>query len=190
MMAKDELMAKEKPSGKEREKKGLVMVYTGDGKGKTTAALGLALRCVGHGGRVMVVQFMKGRTYGELKAAKLMPGLEILMAGRDVFVNKKNPDKIDVEMAKDGFARAVKYVKSGDYRMVVLDELNMALDYGLVGLKPVLRLIKNCPPGVNLVFTGRAAPEALMEAADMVSEVREVKHHYQQGVAARAGIEY
>ncbi len=180
-------MAKEKPTDSE---KGLVMVYTGDGKGKTTAALGLALRCSGHGGRVMVVQFMKGRTYGELKAAKLLPGLEILMAGRDVFVNKKNPEKIDVEMAREGFDRAAKYVNSGEYRMVILDEMNVALDYGLIDIKPVLQLIKKRPPGVDLVFTGRNAPEALMEAADLVSEVREIKHHYREGVAARAGIEY
>jgi cob(I)alamin adenosyltransferase len=172
------------------EEKGLIMVYTGDGKGKTTAALGLALRTVGHGARVMMVQFMKGRTYGELLAAQHLPGFEILMTGRDAFVDCDNPDEIDVQMAKDGFAKAVGYVQSGQYQMVILDELNVAVDYGLIDLKSVLDLIDKRPPGVDLVITGRGASPALIQIADLVSEVKEIKHHYQQGIDARPGIEY
>lgn len=172
------------------EEKGLVMVYTGDGKGKTTAALGLALRSLGHGARVIMIQFMKGRTYGELMAAKHLPGFEILMTGRDAFVDCDNPEEIDVEMAREGFAKAVEYVLSGQYQMVILDELNVAVDYGLIDLPAVLDLVAKRPPGVDLVITGRGASPALMEMADLVSEVREIKHHYQQGIDARPGIEY
>ncbi len=172
------------------EKKGLVMVYTGDGKGKTTASLGLALRAVGHGAKVVMIQFLKGRTYGELKAANNIPNFEIIMAGRDVFVNKEDPEEIDVQMAKDAFSKAGQLINSGEYDLVILDEINIALDYNLVDINELLILIENRPSNVDLVLTGRYAPKDVIDISDLVSEVKEVKHHYQKGVQARPGIEY
>ncbi len=170
--------------------KGLVMVYTGNGKGKTTAALGLALRAIGNGARVMMMQFMKGKTYGELKAAEHLPGFEIIMTGRSVFVDKKNPAEIDVKIAQEAFQKVRDSIDSGQYDLVILDEINVALDYTLISVSQVLNLINNRPAHVNLVLTGRNAPTAIMEASDMISEVKEIKHHYQKGIKARQGIEY
>ncbi|MCL0037900.1 cob(I)yrinic acid a,c-diamide adenosyltransferase [Thermodesulfovibrionales bacterium] len=172
------------------EKKSLVMVYTGDGKGKTTASLGLALRTLGHGAKVAMVQFMKGRTYGELIAAKNLPNFEIIMSGRDEFVSKEDPEEIDIKMAQEGFTKAQECINSGRYDMVILDEINVALDYELVSVPEVLNLIKNRPKHVDLVLTGRYVPAAIIEIADLVSEVQEIKHHYQKGVEARQGIEF
>lgn len=172
------------------DQKSLVMVLTGNGKGKTTAALGMALRAVGHGGQVVVVQFMKGRTYGELKAVKEMPHFQIIKGGRDVFVDKDNPAEIDLKMAQESFAKARDYVNSGRYKMVVLDEINVAVHYGLIQASDVLQLIEQRPEHVDLVLTGRYMPEEFFEIADLISEVKEVKHHYQKGIPARSGIEY
>lgn len=168
----------------------MVMVYTGDGKGKTTASLGLALRTLGHGAKVAMVQFMKGRTYGELIAAKNLPNFEIIMSGRDEFVSKEDPEEIDIKMAQEGFTKAQECINSGWYDMVILDEINVALDYELVSVPEVLNLIKNRPKHVDLVLTGRYVPAAIIEIADLVSEVQEIKHHYQKGVEARQGIEF
>ncbi len=166
------------------------MVYTGNGKGKTTAALGLALRAIGHGARVMMMQFMKGKTYGELKAAEHLPSFEIIMTGRSVFVDKKNPVEIDVKIAQEAFQKVADFINSGQYNLVILDEINVALDYNLISTPQVLNLINNRPSHVDLVLTGRNAPVVIMEASDMVSEVKEIKHHYQKGIEARHGIEY
>ena len=171
-------------------KKSLVMVYTGDGKGKTTASLGLALRNLGHGAKVAMIQFMKGRTYGELIAAKNLPNFEIIMSGRDEFVSKEEPAEIDIKMAREGFAKAEEFINSGRYDMIILDEINVALDYELVSVPEVLNLIKNRPKHVDLVLTGRYVPAAIIEVADLVSEVQEIKHHYQKGIEARQGIEF
>jgi len=168
-----------------------VQVYTGDGKGKTTAALGLALRAVGHGLSVCMIQFMKGSAnYGELAAAAKLPGFTIVQTGRDEFVDRKNPAQVDVEMARDGLARAGAVLREGRHDLVVLDEINVALDFGLVTLEDVLGLIAARPPHVELVLTGRRAHPDVMKAADLVSEVLNIKHHYDAGVAAREGIEY
>jgi len=175
------------------QSKGLVMVYTGNGKGKTTAALGLALRQVGWGRRVLVIQFMKGKgnVYGErIAAEKYLPLLEIEQHGRDEFVNLANPDRVDVDLAHRGLERAQEALSSGKYQMVVLDEINVALASRLLTLEEVLTLIDRKPPEVDIVLTGRRCPQAILEHADMVSEVTEVKHHYEKGVKAREGIEY
>ena len=174
----------------EKKDKGLVMVYTGDGKGKTTAAVGQALRALGHGFRVYMIHFMKGRDYGEFLAAENLPRLTVDRAGRDSFVNRENPDPVDVELAREGFARAVKAVKSGEYDLVVLDEINVAVDYGLIPEAELLKLLEEKPPGVHLILTGRGASPELIKRADMVSEVLMIKHHYHSGVPARKGIEY
>ncbi|MCK4307744.1 cob(I)yrinic acid a,c-diamide adenosyltransferase [candidate division WOR-3 bacterium] len=170
---------------------GTVQVYTGDGKGKTTAALGQALRASGHGFKIIVIQFMKGQIkYGELEAVKNIPGFVIEQYGLPTFVDKDNPSKEDMELAKKGFERAKEVILSGEYDMVILDEANVALDYGLIKLDEVIDLIKKKPQNVELILTGRYAPNEILEIADLVTDVREVKHHYQKGVQAREGIEY
>lgn len=173
------------------EPTGTVQVYTGDGKGKTTAALGLALRAWGHGRRVLVIQFMKGRiNYGEIIAARRLPGFEVEQYGRETFVSKENPAPEDQAFARQGWLRAQAAVDGGDYDLVVLDEINVACDFGLVPTAEVLELIKAKPAPLELVLTGRGAPQALLDAADLVTEMRELKHYYKNGLAAREGVEY
>ncbi|MGQ9646493.1 MAG: cob(I)yrinic acid a,c-diamide adenosyltransferase [Thermodesulfobacteriota bacterium] len=171
--------------------KGLIQVYTGNGKGKTTAALGLALRAVGHGLRVFVIQFMKGSApYGELESArKLHPYLTIKRAGRKGFVSKSHPDPADVQAAQEGFSLTKKAIESREYDIVVLDEINMAIDYGLISLSDVLGLIDSKPESVELILTGRNARPEIIEKADLATEMVEVKHYYDKGIKARKGIE-
>ena len=170
---------------------GLVIVITGNGKGKTTAAFGQALRAIGQGYKVFVLQFMKGRKYGEFIAAeKYLPRLTIRMFGLDSFVMRDNPAAIDIELAQKGLAAAKKAINSGKYDMVILDEINVALDFKLINLQEVIDIIKNKPAGLDLILTGRYAPPEIIELADTVSEVQEVKHHYNKGIKDRTGIEY
>ena len=173
--------------------KGLVLVYTGDGKGKTTAALGLALRQIGWGRRVLIIQFMKGagNVYGErIAAEKYLPLLEIEQHGRDDFVNLGDPATVDKDLAHKALRRAEEAFSSGKYGMVVLDEVNVAVACGLIETSDVLNLLKKRSNELDVVLTGRYCPKELMDAADAVSEVKELKHHFQKGVAAREGIEY
>jgi cob(I)alamin adenosyltransferase len=171
--------------------KGLVIVITGNGKGKTTSAFGQALRAIGQGYKVFVVQFMKGRKYGEFKAAKkYLPDLTVRLSGLDSFVMRDNPAAVDIELAQKGLELAQKAIKSGKYQMVILDEINVALDFKLIDLKEVIELIKNKPAGLDLILTGRYAPPQIIKLADTVSEVKEIKHHYAAGIKDRAGIEY
>jgi len=170
---------------------GTLQVYTGEGKGKTTAALGQALRAVGHGQQVIVIQFMKGQiNYGELKAVEDVPGLKIEQYGLPTFVERGNPSAEDREWARKGMERAKKVIREARYDMVVLDEISVAVDYGLVGLDEVLGLIKARPPEMELVLTGRYAAKEIIELADLVTEMKEIKHHYQKGIQAREGIEF
>jgi cob(I)alamin adenosyltransferase len=174
-----------------KKDRGLVIVITGNGKGKTTAAFGQALRAIGHGYNVFVVQFMKGRKYGEfLAAGKYLPNLTIRMSGLDSFVMRDNPAKIDIELAQKGLEKARKAINCGKYDMVILDEINVALDFKLIDLNEVIELIKNKPAALDLILTGRYAPEEIIKLADTVSEVKEIKHHYAAGIKDRAGIEY
>lgn len=169
----------------------MVQVYTGNGKGKTTAALGQALRAIGHGWRVLVIQFMKGDpNYGELIAARGLPGFDIVQAGLPSFVEKGNPSADDLRLAQEGFRQAQEAVSSGKYQLVILDEINVAVDYGLIALEPVLTLIRNCPASVELILTGRYAHSKVLELADLVSEIHEVKHPYMKGIVSREGIDY
>jgi cob(I)alamin adenosyltransferase len=173
------------------ERHGTVQVYTGDGKGKTTAALGLALRAVGHGLTVYMLQFMKGSpNYGELTTAGMLPGLTIEQSGRDEFVDRENPARVDIDLAAEGLARSKAAIMDGRYDIVILDEVNVALDFGLISLEDVLELIEKRPPHVELVLTGRSAHPEVVRAADLVSEVLNIRHHYDAGVEAREGIEY
>jgi cob(I)alamin adenosyltransferase len=173
-------------------KKGLIQIYTGSGKGKTTAALGIALRAVGHGMKVLVIQFMKGNmVYGELESAKkLSPHLTIKQMGRETFVSKTNPDPIDITLAQKGFSLAKKVIEEEKYDIVVLDEINVAIDYGLIPLSDVLQLIKSKPETVELILTGRNANSEIMGKADLVTEMVERKHYYYKRVKARKGIEF
>jgi cob(I)alamin adenosyltransferase len=171
---------------------GYVQVYTGNGKGKTTAALGLALRAAGHGFRTYIAQFLKARPTGELEAAKrLAPLIRIEQFGREGFVVVKDggPDDEDKARAEAGLARAREALLSGEYRIVVLDEVNTALHFKILSESAVLELVERRPPGVELVLTGRYAPAAVIERADLVTEMAEVKHYSAKGVKAREGIE-
>lgn len=172
--------------------RGLVMVNTGDGKGKTTAAFGMVLRAVGHGKRVLVVQFMKGDPdYGEVRATRAcLPQVKLVQAGLPTFVHKGNPSVEDLRLAAHGWAEAKAVLASGEYDLVVLDELNIAMDYGLIPLGEVLSALEERHDGVDVIVTGRYAPQALLDVADTVSEVMEVKHHYRRGHEAREGIEH
>ncbi len=172
-------------------KKGLIQVYTGNGKGKTTAALGLAFRAAGHGLKVLVIQFMKGNiNYGELESAKkLSPYLTIKQMGRETFVSKANPDPIDMKLAKRGFSLAKKTIRNKEYDMVILDEINVAIDYGLIPLSDLLKLIDSKPETVELILTGRNAKSEIIDKADLVTEMVERKHYYDKGIKARKGIE-
>ena len=171
--------------------KGLVFVFTGNGKGKTTAAMGQVLRAAGHGLKVLVIQFMKGKKYGEVIAAeKYLPGVTFCLCGLDSFVMRGNPAPVDIELAQKGLSIARDAVTSGAYNMVVLDEINVALDFKLISLGDVVEMIKNKAPSVDLILTGRYAPPEIIELADTASEVIDIKHHYAAGVKERAGIEY
>lgn len=169
----------------------MIHIYTGKGKGKTTAALGLALRAVGHGLKVMMIQFMKGKiNYGELEAAKKLPNFTIEQYGRPDFVNPENPDEEDIRLAEKAINRAGEVIESKEYDMVILDEINVAINYGLIGVKEVIALLQKNPEQTELVLTGRYMPEELAQFADLITECREVKHYFSKGVQARKGFDY
>jgi cob(I)alamin adenosyltransferase len=174
-----------------RLERGLVQVYTGNGKGKTSAAFGLALRAIGRGFRVYVIQFIKGGfDYGELHIMDKLPNLTLKAFGRGKFVTTKPPEKEDVELAEEALQLAKEVVQNGKYDIVILDEINVALDLKLIKLEEVLKLLKSKPRNVELVLTGRNVPDEVVEAADLVTEMKEVKHPFNKGFQARKGIEY
>ncbi len=175
---------------KKEDAPGLIMVFTGDGKGKTTTAVGQALRAVGHGYRVFMIQFMKGRDYGEVLASQQLPNFTLEKAGRDVFVKRGEPDPVDVEMARKGWEKAQEAAESDQYHLLILDELNVALSYGLLPQEEVIDFLKNQKLPLGVIITGREASEEVMELADLVSEVKEIKHHYTQGFTSLKGIEF
>jgi cob(I)alamin adenosyltransferase len=170
--------------------RGCTQVYTGNGKGKTTAALGLALRAVGRGLNVCMFQFIKGGgPYGEqLVAGKLAPLFSIFQTGRPGWVNTKDSTE-DRRIAQEAFVKARGLLTSGDYDLFICDEINGAVGFGLIDVEQVLELIRLRPEKVELVLTGRNANEQVIEAADLVTEMCEVKHYYKAGVPARIGIE-
>ncbi|MBE3582447.1 MAG: cob(I)yrinic acid a,c-diamide adenosyltransferase [Thermoanaerobacteraceae bacterium] len=170
---------------------GLVQVYTGDGKGKTTAAFGLALRAAGHGLKVVIVQFLKTADYGEHKAlARLTPEIQVKAFGRQGFVRRQGLQPEDYERAREAlsFAREVMLKREAD--ILILDEINVALHFGLLSEEEVLALLETRPPEMELVLTGRGAPERIVAVADLVTEMRPLKHPYSKGVKARKGIEF
>ncbi len=173
-------------------KKGLIIVHTGNGKGKTTAALGLAFRALGNGFKVCMIQFIKGTwKYGELKAAEKFENFEIIPMGKG-FVNlgAKEPDPRDIEAAEEAFNKAKEVILSDKYDMVILDEINYAILYKLISVEKVVELLMQKPEKLHVVLTGRNAHEKIIEIADLVTEMREIKHPYQKGIKAQRGIEF
>ncbi len=166
----------------------MIQVYTGNGKGKTTAAFGLALRASGAGLKVYIGQFAKGRSYSEIKALKKIKNIRIEQFGRSCFI-KRSPEKKDFELARAGFKKISEIIRKKKYRLIILDEINIAVKLKLIPLRDLLRLIKNTPKSTELVLTGRYAHLKIIKVADLVSEVKEVKHYYAKGVKARRGIE-
>ena len=169
--------------------KGYIKVYTGDGKGKTTAALGLSLRAAGHGLKTYIGQFMKGQHYGELTALRDHPFITIEQYGDVDCVRQEDINPKHIDQARRGLVRAHEVMCSGAYDILILDEINVAIGYGLISTKEVLDILKDRPKNVEVILTGRYAPQELLDTADLVSEMKEVKHYFQKGVPARNGIE-
>lgn len=170
------------------EERGYVQVYTGNGKGKTTASFGLALRAAGAGKRVFIGQFVKGMHYSELDIVPKLETIEIRQYGRDCFI-RKEPSESDIRCAKEGLAEMAEILKSGKYDVVIMDEANIALFYKLFTFEELKQAVCNRAEGVEVIVTGRYAPQELIDMADLVTEMREIKHYYTKGVEARVGIE-
>jgi cob(I)alamin adenosyltransferase len=168
---------------------GYIQVYTGDGKGKTTAALGLALRASGHGMRTYIGQFMKGRPAGEHNASRDLPLITIEPYGEPSFVREGEVSAEQVADARRGLERARQAMLSRRYDIIVLDEVNVAIWFGVLTTEDVLIFLEQKPNDVEVVLTGRRAPQALIERADLATEFRPLKHYYDRGVPAREGIE-
>ena len=168
---------------------GCVQLYTGDGKGKTTAALGLAVRASGHGLRTYIGQFMKGQEYGELYALCDNPYITVEQYGSPRCIHREEVTSQHVDEAREGLTRALEVMLSGEYDIIVLDEVNIAIWFGVLTTDEVLAFLDQRPGDVEVVLTGRRAPQALINRAELVTEMREVKHYYQQGIGARRGIE-
>ncbi len=175
----------------EKKDKGIVQVYTGNGKGKTSAALGAILRAVGHNLRVYVVFFMKGKySYGEFSTLSRLPDVQVASFGLRCFTNRKNIDPEEAKQAKMALAAARDAMLSGNYDFIVLDEVNISVYFKLIELDDVIQLINDRPKNVNLILTGRNADARIIALADLATEMVKLKHHYDKGVKARKGIEY
>jgi len=168
--------------------KGYVHVYTGNGKGKTTAALGLSLRAVLAGKKVFFGQFIKGMDYSELESQRYLPNFKIQQFGRDCFIYN-NPTDEDIRIAKEGLEVCRKILNSHEYDIVVLDEVNIATYYRLLNPDDIIDILKNRNPKIEVILTGRYADKRIIELADLVTEMKEIKHYYYKGVEARKGIE-
>ncbi|MFH1237120.1 MAG: cob(I)yrinic acid a,c-diamide adenosyltransferase [Candidatus Aenigmatarchaeota archaeon] len=170
---------------------GVVCVFTGNGKGKTSAAFGMAMRFLGHNKRVVVIQFLKGTKTGELLLKRNLPGLDIVQFGTEFFVDLKSPSKEDKQRAIEAILYAKKIMK-GPFRpdLMILDEANVAVTANMINEEDLMDLISAMPEEMNLVITGREAPPKLLERADMVTEMREIKHPFAKGQKAKEGIEY
>ena len=174
-----------------RFEEGLVQIYTGNGKGKSTACFGLALRAMGRGLKVKIVQFLKGDTrYGEIIALKNFPAIDVVQFGSPEFVNPLHPREEDRKMAQDALEHGREALLSGRYDIVIMDEIHVAAKLGLISVDDILDLIRGKPKPVELVLTGRDADARVIEAADLVTEMRLIKHPYEKGISARYGIEY
>lgn len=191
MEQETELKTLKSPPRERRQ--GLVAVNTGDGKGKTTAALGTVMRAVGYGWKVLIVQFIKGTwQYGEMVGLLHLPGvrLERMGAGFYKIMGDKLPEEVHRQAAAEAITLARREMASGEWDMVVLDEVNVAMQTGLVAVADVLALIDDKPDWLHLFLTGRGAPPEIIERADLVTEMREIKHPYQKGIIAQKGFDY
>jgi cob(I)alamin adenosyltransferase len=168
--------------------KGMVHVYTGCGKGKTTAALGLALRAIGADKKVFIAQFVKGMQYSELKSTAEIENMELKQYGHDYFIRGNSSEK-DKKAARDGLKEVAELLKNGGYDLIILDEANIAVHYDLFSVDELLTAVEQRQANVEVVITGRYAAEKLIAKADLVTEMREIKHYYQNGIKARKGIE-
>lgn len=172
------------------EKKGLLLVYTGNGKGKTTAALGLVFRALGRDKRVAIVQFIKGKwKTGERLFAERLPDLQFFTMGRGFTWESENLE-LDADAARAAWSKARELIEGGDRDLVVLDEITYAISYGFVGGADVLTTLRNRPAHVSVVVTGRDAPQEIVQLADLVTEMREIKHPFAQGIPAQIGIDF
>jgi cob(I)alamin adenosyltransferase len=168
---------------------GLIQIYTGKGKGKTTASLGLAVRAAGHNFKIAIIHFMKIWDYGEVKSLKKL-GIDLFRYGTTELIDPKNPSPIDYEEADKALLKAEKLIEKSDYDILILDEINVAVDFSLIPIKRVVDLLDKKPDNLELVLTGRNCPQELIERADLVSVIDEIKHPYQSGMEARKGIEF
>lgn len=169
--------------------KGYIQLYTGNGKGKTTAAIGLALRAAGAGKRVFIAQFVKGMHYAEIDALKHFPQIELKQYGLECFIVNK-PTRDDIDAAWKGLEQVLKIIAENKTDVLILDEICIALHYHLFDVEEITALLKSKPDSMEIVMTGRYAPDELYEIADLVTEMKEIKHYYNQGVEARKGIEF
>lgn len=168
--------------------KGYIHLYTGNGKGKTTAAIGLSIRAIGAGKKVFIAQFVKGMKYSEINALGKFPEIKIKQYGLDCFIKNK-PTQKDIDIAQIGFEEVSKIILQNKYDIVVLDEICIALYYNLFDEKKVYNLLKSKPNNMEIIITGRYATDELYQIADLVTEMKEIKHYYNKGVLARKGIE-
>ncbi|OGC78058.1 MAG: cob(I)yrinic acid a,c-diamide adenosyltransferase [candidate division Zixibacteria bacterium RBG_16_50_21] len=177
-----------------KERQGLIIVYTGDGKGKTTAALGTILRAIGYNWKVCVIQFIKGSwTYGEMKGLKrLEPDvvLKVLGQGFVGIIDDKKPIEEHIAAAQGALKAALEDVQSDKYDLIILDEINVALNLGLIDLSEVKKLLTGKPKRLHLILTGRGAPQDIIDMADLVTEMKEIKHPYQKGILAQKGVDF
>jgi cob(I)alamin adenosyltransferase len=174
---------------------GLIQVYTGNGKGKTTASLGLAFRACGHGLKVCMIQFMKNSTeYGEVKISNYLPGFKLIQVGRNDFVDLENPEDIDKKLAQDGWEVAKSILMSSDFDIIILDEINVAMACKLLNVNKVIDfLTRDCDSlekRPEIILTGRYAPPEIIAVAHLVTEMQEIRHNYSEGIEARQGIEF
>jgi len=168
---------------------GYIHLYTGNGKGKTTAALGLALRAAGAEKKVFIGQFVKGMHYAELTTLKRLPEITIKQYGRKCFI-ENSPTLEDIEAAKQGLTEIAQIIPSDEYNMIILDEVCIALYYNLFTVQELINVLNNKTENTEIILTGRYAPKELYEIADLITEMKEIKHYYNDGVKARIGIEY
>ena len=174
-----------------KKKLGLVHVYTGNGKGKTTACLGLAFRASGRGLNVLMVQFLKpAKGYGEHIAAERIPNLTIIPMGADHMCGRDVTREEDMALTKEGMRKAEEALTSGEYDLVILDEINNSMSFGLASPQDVIAMLERRAPNTEVVLSGRGVPQEIVDYADLVTEMRLIKHPFYRGIGARKGIEY